>query len=207
MSAQPLDPLADTSECGDTFKGADSLPRWAGTMLWWFNTGTKPSGLSGVAPDLRAAVTNITHEVNNCGRPDTVSATASYQGSTTLSANISSTNACLSNDGTSVVDFGTLTGWIGDTCRWNYMGSRVESDQRLNKSSYTWTTGEVCPPSGTPYYVEGISTHERGHTWNVMDFPTGHPNQTMGGANGQCPGLDDKSSLGLADMLSLEVNY
>lgn len=28
-------------------------------------------------------------------------------------------------------------------------------------------------------------THERDHTFNVKDFPSGHPNQTMGGAYGQ----------------------
>jgi len=42
---------------------------------------------------------------------------------------------------------------------------------------------------------------------NIRDFPSGHPNLTMGGANAQCPDPDQKRTLGLGDMLSLESVY
>ncbi len=209
-SSGPAAPLG-TGECNDNYSSADSLPAWCTTMNWWFKSGSTPAYLtvSGVVTDLRAALNNITHEINNCGRADTIDATASYQGTSSTSANINSSGVCLTRDTYSLVDFGTLPStWIAATCNWSSGGSRVESDIRMNKINFTWTTGETCPsPSSTAYYVEGIMTHERGHTWNANDFPSGHPNQTMGGANGQCPGADAKSTLGLVDMLTIESRY
>jgi hypothetical protein len=104
---------------------------------------------------------------------------------------------------------GTLpSNTIAQTCSWANLFFRTESDICFNKNSvYTFTTGSCSGQFSSSYYVEGIMTHERGHTWNVRDFPSGHPNLTMGGANGQCPGLDDKRTLGLGDMLSLELVY
>lgn len=103
-------------------------------------------------------------------------------------------------------DFGNAGTAIGLTCNWLSGSTRVESDVRLNKASYFWTNAS-CSDAPTAYYVEGLTTHERGHTWNANDFPSGHPNLTMGGANGQCPGPDAKRTLGLGDMLTFEARY
>jgi hypothetical protein len=170
---------------------------------------TKPS-VTEVVTDLRAGTQNNTHEVNSCGRPDTVSATSNYNGSNTLPVNITNDGVCASHgDGTSEVGFGTLpSSMIAGTCNWANLFFRTESDTRFNKNDvYTFTTGSCSGQFSSSYYVEGIMTHERGHTWNVRDFPSGHPNMTMGGANGQCPDPDQKRTLGLGDMLSLESVY
>ncbi len=205
--------LAATGECSDDFTSFDSQVGWTGPMQWWFNSPSTPGSLSLglVVDDLRAGTTNVTQENNNCGRPDRMSGSASYQGTNSNGVNISVDNICLSDDGVSEVSFGTLTNTtIATTCNWNVGGlapHRTESDIKFNKQDFDFTTGSCAGAFSSAYYVEGIMTHERGHTWNVRDFPTGHPNQTMGGANGQCPGPDAKQTLGLGDMLSLEARY
>ena len=185
------------------------------TVEWWFNANSLPNelGLSATISDLRAGGTDITHEVNDCGMDDEISATASYQGTNGNGVNMNSSGDCLSRDGVSQVGFGDLPGWFGATCNWNDLvwldWERVESDIRLNKADHDWTTGTSCSGShSNDWYVEGIMTHERGPTWNVVDFPEGHPNLTMGGAAGGCPeGPDEKSTLGMGDMLSFESRY
>lgn len=196
-----------TGECADTFQSG--VPNvWAGTMNWLFKSSSTPTYLtvSATVTSLRDGTKSITQEINNCGRPDTVSAAASYQGSTSLSANLNASNQCTTRDSTSVVDFGPLTGWVAGTCNWLSGSTRVESDLRLNNNGLFWTNGS-CSGSPTAFYVEGLTAHERGHTWNANDFPSGHPNLTMGGANGQCPGPDAKRTIGLGDMLTLEARY
>jgi hypothetical protein len=209
-AVQTVAPLA-TGECDDNYTDVSSKP-WADTMQWWFHSSTTPPSLivSEVVTDLRAGTQNITHEVNSCGRPDTVSATSNYNGSNTLPVNITNAGVCASHgDDTSEVGFGTLpSSFIAATCNWANLFFRIESDIRFNKNSiYTFTTGSCSGQFSSSYYVEGIMTHERGHTWNVRDFPSGHPNMTMGGANAQCPDPDQKRTLGLGDMLSLESVY
>ena len=89
--------------------------------------------------------------------------------------NISIDGVRLSGDGVSEVSFGTLpNGTYAGTCNWNVVGMaphRVESDTKLNKNWATFTTGSCSGQFATAHYVEGIMTHERGHTWNANDFP------------------------------------
>lgn len=205
--------LGATGECSDDFVLADTAVGWTGPMDWWFNSPSTPDYLtvSATVDDLRAGTTNITHENNNCGRPDRLSASANYQGTNSNGVNISVDNMCLSEDGVSEVSFGTLPNNIyATTCNWHVVGlapHRTESDIKFNKQDHTWTTGYCGGQFSTAEYVEGVMTHERGHTWNAKDFPTGHPNQTMGGAASNCPGPDEKQTLGLGDMLTLESRY
>jgi hypothetical protein len=203
-------------ECGDSYNGADNQPIWHQTVNWYFHSSTTPAYLSvnSTESSLRDAVINITHENNNCGWSDNVSASSNYAGRTSNPVQVNSNNTCdSSGDGSSVIGFGPLSsGWLGATCNWNASinGSleRVESDTRLLADpSQKWTNGSCSGQFSVAFYVEGITTHEKGHTWNVTEFPAGHMPQTMGGANGQCPGPDDKETLGSADMISLEANY
>jgi len=203
-----------TGQCADDYHDADSEPAWNDSMPWWFNSSSLPNylGLNLTVSSLRDATQHIIHADNDCGRSDMVSADASYKGENSNNVNISANAICQSGDGTSQVGFGDFPpAYLAGTCNWNNMAGtrRVESDLRLNKDDFDWTNGADCSGShSNDWYVEGIATHERGHTWNVVDFPNGHPNLTMGGAAGGCPeGPDEKSSLGLGDMRSLELRY
>lgn len=206
-----------TGECSDTFQASDNGPYWTTMVQWWFHGSTTPSYLSlaDTIADLRAATSNVTQENNSCGRADTFSGTSNYEGLTSSGVQINADLTCFpqgSSDGDSTIGFGPLNGGaIAITCNWDLfiLGShvaRIESDIRMDNSR-KWTTGSCAGQFASAYFVEGIATHERGHTWNALDFPNGHPNQTMGGANGQCPGSDAKQTLGLGDMLSLEAHY
>lgn len=197
----------DTSECGDSYYAAVDTRKWTGSFQWYLNANSIPSELDvdNTETALRASTTNITHEVNNCGRSDTVSATVGYQGRTTNGVNISTDGSCFNADGQSVTGFGDLpSSYIATTCNWG--NPRTESDTRFNKYDYQFVVNAGSGCSGK-YYVEGMGTHEHGHTWDLNDDPSGHPNLTMGGANAECSGPDDKATLGLGDMLGLEVNY
>jgi hypothetical protein len=196
-----------TGECSDDAKKTGGK-RWFTQMSWFFHSASMPGylTLSEVVTDLRAGGTNITQTNDNCGLPDTITATASYQGVTTARANITagSPPTCGPFDGLSVIDFGSInSSFVGATCNDDTGSERIGSDIRLNKTNFQWTTG-TC---GSGYYVEGITTHERGHTWNAQDLQTGHPNLTMGGANGGCPDPDAKQTIGYGDILALDVNY
>jgi hypothetical protein len=207
---------AVASDCNDDYNDYAG-PRWIDTMTWYFQDSGTPSYLNvdNVETDLRAAVTNITHENNTCGRPDTITATASYQGRVGWDEQIGSGGGCaVSGDGHSVVGFGPLDTLLGKVCNWTaytrqYGYIRVESDIRLDNNS-KWTTGSCSGQFANAYFVEGVTTHERGHTWNATDYPAGHPTLTMGQANGNCgtgSGTDEKQTLGLGDMLSFEHSY
>src|SRR6266545_5969398 len=157
-TVETVAPLA-TGECDDNYTDVSSKP-WADTMQWWFHSSTTPPTLSvtEVVTDLRAGTQNITHEVNTCGRPDTVSATSNYNGSNTLPVNITNDGVCASHgDGTSEVGFGTLpSNFIAATCNWANLFFRTESDIRFNKNSiYTFTTGSCSGQFSSSYYVEG----------------------------------------------------
>lgn len=197
---------ADEPECVDSTHWQDADRHWNSTMNWYWDRSSTPSYLtnSKVEADLRAGVTNITHENNNCSRPDTVSATATFRGYASDGPEISPLAQCGVNDGKSDIGWGSLN-YLGYTCNWG--NPRTASDIKFNKNTAHWTTGACAGQPYPTYYVEGLTTHERGHTWNLQDLPDGHANLTMGGANGQCGGPDAKATLGLGDMLGLEVNY
>ena len=196
----------DDPECVDDEHGQDSDRHWNSTMHWYWDRDSTPGYLDNdkVEADLRAAVTNITHENNNCDRPDTVSATASFEGYASDGPEISPLAQCGTNDGKSDIGWGSLN-YLGYTCNWG--DPRTASDVKLDNNGAHWTTGACAGQPNPTYYVEGITTHERGHTWNLWDLGGPHANLTMGGANGQCGLPDQKQTLGLGDMKGLEVNY
>lgn len=200
-----------TTECSDGYTDV-SNEYWSTYMNWYFNAGSNPDELNvdNTETSLKNAVNNIIHEDNNCSRSDYFTYSATYQGRTSRSVDINTNNTCVpdgQSDGYSVAGFGTLPqSVIAATC--NFDGNPIidESDVRFNK--YWWDWVNIAGPScSNKLYVEGIATHERGHTWSAEDFPSGHPDLTMGGANGECPGIDAKKTLGLGDMYSIEYYY
>lgn len=155
--------------------------------------------------DLTASGNHIVNETNTCGRADTISATQSYGGIRQIGANIDSSNHCLVGDGISVVGFGVLAaGTLGYTCTWYYNGVASESDARLY-NYYNWYTdeGSGCQ---TSYNVDDVMTHERGHTFGMVDvYDVNHQELTMYGYIDKCK--TNKETLALGDMLRLENIY
>jgi hypothetical protein len=185
---------------------------WRSPFHWSFkasstpiNLAEGPGGVAAVEATLKHAVGNITHERNDCGRPDTVSARAIYDGRTNLGTHIGTNAACNRTDGHNVIAFGDLpSSTLGFTCWW-FIGTRtIEADTVLNRHDFTFVlTTQGC--SGE-YILEGVATHEFGHV-----FGLGHVNQDKHAALTMSPQIypcdPSDETLGLGDMMGLERLY
>ena len=194
------------SACSD---GAYSLTgaSWDSTYNWYFKASSTPSEItqSAASSALRGAVNNLIHANNDCGLPDRVSATANYKGTTSKSANISTSSTCSSSDGTNVVDFGNLASiHLGYACWWTWGNNTVESDMRLNSTEYSWAVNlNGCI---NKYSVEDVATHELGHTFGLNDLNENlHPALTMSLIMLPCQNAE--TTLGLGDVKGLEALY
>ncbi|MDP2341050.1 MAG: matrixin family metalloprotease [Deltaproteobacteria bacterium] len=183
---------------------------WEQRFDWWFRAGSTPGEVSVANAELalRRATTNITRTKNSCGLEDQVTATQLFQGRTTTATQIRTSGGCNAGDGKNVVDFGDLpAGVLGVACVWSFSDGRAaESDVRLNKADFSWTTatGSGC---GNRYDIESVMTHERGHT-----FGLGHVDESSHGRltmstqiNGACQGAE--RTLGRGDVDALRALY
>lgn len=172
------------------------------TYKWWFKASSTPSSLShsSVAAVLQKSFTNVTGENNDCGRPDTVSATHQYLGTTTSSPN------CNAKDGINVVGFARLPfGVLAVTCYWINNGKIVEADMKIN-SRESWALS-LAGCRGNMPMLEATITHEAGHV-----FGLDHVGEKRHGRLTMSPYIDGpcenaEATLGLGDMLGLEHLY
>jgi hypothetical protein len=185
---------------------------WRSPFHWSFKASStpinlveSPGGVAAVEAVLKHAVGNITHERNDCGRPDTVSARAIYDGRTNLGTHIGTNAACNRNDGHNVIAFGDLpSSTLGFTCWWFLDHRTIEADTVLNRHDFTFVlTTRDC---SNEYILEGVATHEFGHV-----FGLGHVNQDKHAALTMSPQIypcdPSDETLGLGDMMGLERLY
>ena len=195
-------------------------PRVKTSQPWFFKTSTTPSSLTRkqAATALQAGTKNVVAGRNDCGLADPVSQTAPYKGGTSKGTGISvdtsgdqPKNVCApSGDGTNVVDFGPLAS-AGLAC-WRAISSDgvtwfiSEADIRLKKA-VRWTT----TPDSTGCYnrtdIQGVMTHERGHTFGLAhaDYTQEHTQQTMFPVIYPCTSY--ARTLGLGDHSGLDLLY
>jgi len=173
-----------------------------GTYKWSFKQTSTPSGLgrSAVAAVLNKAFNNITGENNDCGRPDTVSATNKYLGTTSRAPN------CNTRDGHNVVGFAKLDpGTLAITCYWISGGKIVEADMKITTRE-SWALSLATCHGDMPM-LESTVTHEAGHV-----FGLDHVGENRHGRLTMSPYIDgpcenNEATLGLGDMLGLESLY
>lgn len=196
-----------TLACSDGTYSLEGF-KWTTTYKWYFKVSSTPSSISrsDALSALRAAVGNITHADNSCGLSDRVSASASYQGSTSRSANISSGSRCGSRDGVSVVDFGDLaSGQTGYTCWWTRNGKVVEADIRLNKVDYRWIVN-ITSTCLNRFSVQDVASHEFGHAFGLQHLSESlHPALTMSTYVRTCQNAE--TTLGWGDVRGLQALY
>ena len=180
---------------------------WQSTYRWRYRASSTPDeiGSGETRMAIERAFANITGAHNDCGLTDRVSAQAEFQGNTDRAPDISGAGSCLVPDDQNTIGFGRLSfGIAGVTCWW-FIGDRiVESDMRLN-SRLDWAT--KLGDCDDALMVEAVATHEAGHVFGLRHVGEAkHGRLTMSThIDGTCENAE--SSLGLGDVLSLQVNY
>ena len=179
------------------------------------NTSSTPSYLSSAAAlsRVREGVAGLLAGVTDCAVSLTPRLYASYLGTTTGRANMTSAE-CGSADGKNVVDFGDLPSTeAARNCFWYTtwpVHEVTEADIRFNSSQQevTFYATDLPPsPCNGRYDLEGIATHETGHTFGLLDLDSSaHPNLTMRG-QGLTDCSDEQRTLGLGDILGLNAMY
>jgi hypothetical protein len=171
------------------------------TLQRYFNRITTPDELTQKATlqALQRGGTNITNTRSNCRRlRDRVPGRLSYQGKTSSHAQIDASSHCSGNDGKNGVSFGRLSsGTLAATCIHSIVKRRednpvVASDTKFNKTHFNWTTRPNSRSCRNRFDVEGVMTHERGHTFgldHVSEFS--HGKLTMSAGRG-VPELGEK---------------
>ena len=153
------------------------------------------------------------HTRSGCYRGDRVPERLSYEGKTASHAQLDASGRCNGNDGKTVVSFGKLpNGTLAVTCIITVVNLKSynpvkASDTKLNKKHYNWTTHPNSRSCRARYDLEGVMTHERGHT-----FDLGHVSEFSHGKlslseriNGPCQ--RSERSLGRGDVLGLDRKY
>ncbi|QIN83814.1 hypothetical protein GBA63_15090 [Rubrobacter tropicus] len=200
-------------ECGDA--GFDENGwRVEGTHVYRINWRTTPRDVPRRAAisAIRQASGNVADTLNGCRLGDRVPAGVAYKGYTARHAGVGG-GACETDDGLSVVSFGALSnpGNLAAACVHTRAKAGYDvvtsSDVKLSKVGHHWTTNPNSRSCRGRYDIEGVMTHERGHTFGlghvVEDY---HPNLTMGPViNGPCQ--SSERSLGRGDVLGLDGKY
>lgn len=194
--------------------GSRKFGKWKSMFRWWFNPTAVPADLDRVRAReaTRRAVRNVVGARNDCGMADQVSATQDYLGDTTTAPNIT-TDSCGPADGKNVVGFGKLTldGAVAVECSWgrddgtSYVAV-TESDAKMN-TAYRWYADLPAICLDDRYSIEGVMTHEFGHTFQLGHVDeANHGNLTMStNVNATC--RHDEATLGKGDVWGLQSLY
>lgn len=179
---------------------------------WRLNVSTLPSHLPQAASidAMREGIKNITHGNNNCDLPDTISATSDYLGGTTRTTDIGAGGGCLSRDGVNVADFNPLNDpdTLAVACQWWFGADLLESDVRMDSSGHGWTNSPAGSGCSGSWDIEGVMTHERGHTYGLAHVnEPDHGQLTMSVRVGPCEESQAARTLGLGDMIGLHAKY
>ena len=183
-------------------------PKWFGPLKWRFQASSVPADMnvSNTLNVIKRSFDNMTGARNDCGLPDTVSATSTYLGTTLTAPGVTKRGFCKAKDGKNVVGFAPLpSGILAVTCTWGSHGHMKETDIRVNSNMYWALTVGSCH-----YWqelLEPTMTHEIGHA-----FGLGHVGERKHGrltmsttSDGSCD--NHESTLGWGDIRGMTHLY
>jgi hypothetical protein len=191
----------------------DNSWRVTSGLHYRFNPSTTPRGIAHLAARnaIRRAARNVADTRSSCHLGDRVPAALNYDGGTSAVADIQD-RSCVKSDGVSVVSFGDLPKALAKACTYykinasgyNEVGT---SDIKLNRADFRWTVHPNSRSCKRSYDLEGVVTHERGHTLGLGHVPEqSHGRLTMSPViNGPCQ--KSERTLGKGDVLGLEGKY
>jgi len=166
-----------SNQCNDGTNPEDKDEKVDGSLQWYYNAASRPSevGASQALDAIRDGGRNMVQVNDVCGHGDNVSAGFSYQGTTPSLTEIDENANCGGGDSISEVSWGNLPGTVSGKktlaveCT-NRGIERIgydeiqESDVKFNKVEATWTTAPWQTTCSNKFDVEGVMTHERGHS-------------------------------------------
>jgi hypothetical protein len=182
------------------------------TVYWYYNqtTAVNRAHLSASASlaDIRAASTNMTVGVNNCGFSQVgFAAYGSYSGTTNLYANIDSSGNCTGNypDGQNTVSWGPLeSGHVADTCYGGEDGAMGETDTYIGSDQ---GVVDNLPAGCTDNFdLQTIMTHEWGHVFGLQHFFNDTANSALV-MYGEAVPCNVRRHLGLGDYNGMGFKY
>ncbi|MEA2475687.1 MAG: hypothetical protein QOE06_3602 [Thermoleophilaceae bacterium] len=189
--------------------------KWYGSVDWYFHATATPPEITQINArhDLEHGTENMKWENNDCGLPNNSSASSAYIADTGLNTGINNDATCGSDDGVSVVGFGTINGSsiLAVTCTWYISHSgysqATASDMKFDKDTFTWYTGSTPGGCSNKWSLEDVATHERGHT-----FGLGHPDEANHGNLTMSPNINgpcqkSEATLGLGDVNGMNALY
>lgn len=190
--------------------------KWFETFRYSINLNNLPLndiGFDAAIGAIRRGGSNITTTNTNCNFGDVISAGIAYEGTEFRSPNISASAVCGDYDDYNVVGFGDLPNSSSRTtlavaCRWYIGNTYVASDQRYNATDANFTANPTGSSCSNKYGLEGIATHEFGHTFGLghADPEVDHEWLTMSPMiNGTCQASEE--TLGQGDVLGLGSLY
>lgn len=146
-----------------------------GGYAWKYNGKGAPANVAGSAlANIKTATTNITSGRDACGIAGKPRTGQSFTGTTTKAPGLTSDARCQSGpDQVNVTGWKALTanGVLAVTCTYSFgNGDVADSDVAIN-SKFKWAT--ASSGCSNAYDLQGVMTHERGHT-----FGLGHPAAT-----------------------------
>lgn len=203
-----VSPAIVLAACSDT---ADALEgfRVSGGYSYRYNPYSAPSNVNSTAAGaISAAFTNLAANFTDCAGITKHPAPAPhYLGTTTTFANIFTNYTCAAADGQNTVSWLGSPGPLALTCFVASGGFLVQSDLAINHGD-SWFTGGVPAGCSNSYDLQGVVTHEAGHTYGLGHTPgdpVTHQNQTM---NSTLSGCTTKyQTLGTGDLNGMIALY
>lgn len=211
-SAQVTPYTTPLPACSDS-AGTDYGYKVEGSYDYYYNSYAQPAADPGTAAALSAAHTNLQTSYTDCSgltRPQ--APPVHYDGLITgRYANITTSYTCASSDGFSVISWLSKPGGaLALTCTWAPGGVVQESDAVMN-TAYSFFTGSTPAGCSGSYDLQGVMTHEAGHTYGLNHADTGgtdhtvHANLTM---NSQLDSCTTKyRTLGAGDLNAMLGHY
>ncbi len=196
------------------YKGYSWDPAGGAAQLLVNTTSGLPGNISGATflAVEQAAAAHLSAAYNNCGIVYHPNLALTVAGTTTLHSSIDpATNSCGPSDGSSVIDFGTMSGFpLALTCTYfSYSGTGpkriTEVDIRFATNGRSWVT-TLAGCTGARYDLLGVATHEMGHgigLGHVADV--GDNDATMSYLIAPCNA--SAQTLGLGDITAMKLAY